>query len=89
MKIKLDKSNFQIRHVTGVNGMLKQLKPDVGKLPGKIVFLSHDYNHLHPEQSNPSLDGKMEAGSEDLTNFLKGALERGWQIRTLDTYLSD
>ena len=69
--------------------MLKQLKPEVGKLPGKIVFLSHDYNHLHPEQSNPPLDGKMTAGSEDLAKFLTGAVDKGWKIRTLDTYLTD
>ena len=29
--------------------MLKQLRRDTGQLRGKIIFLSHDYNHLHPE----------------------------------------
>ena len=38
-----------MRHVTGVRGMLKQLRRDTGQLRGKIIFLSHDYNHLHPE----------------------------------------
>ena len=79
----------EVRHVTGVNGMLKQLRQDVGKLPGKIIFLSHDYNHLHPEKANPPLDGKMSPGSEDLAKFIAGAKQQGWIIRTLDTYLTD
>ena len=79
----------EVRHVTGVRGMLKQLRVDTGRLRGKVVFLSHDYNHLHPELANPPLDGKMSPGSEDLALFLQGAQEQGWIIRTLDTYLTD
>ena len=79
----------EVRHVTGVQGMLMQLRPDQGKLPGKLVFLSHDYNHLHPEAADPPLDRKMSAGPEDLAQFILGAKERGWTLRTLDTYLSD
>ena len=79
----------EVRHVTGVHGMLKQLQPNVGRLPGKIVFLSHDYNHLHPELSNPPLDHKFTPGSQDLADFLRGAQDQGWNIRTLDTYNSD
>ena len=44
-----DTGAAQVRHVTGVRGMLKQLRRDTGQLRGKIIFLSHDYNHLHPE----------------------------------------
>ena len=44
-----DMGAAQVRHVTGVRGMLKQLRRDTGQLRGKIIFLSHDYNHLHPE----------------------------------------
>ena len=69
--------------------MLKQLRRDTGRREGQVVFLSHDYNHLHPELGNPPLDGKMSPGSEDLAAFLRGAQEQGWVIRTLDTYLID
>ena len=79
----------EVRHVTGVRGMLKQLRGDTGRMRGKVVFLSHDFNHLHPELANPPLDGKMTPGSEDLAAFLRGAQEQGWIIRTLDTYLTD
>ena len=79
----------EVRHVTGVRGMLKQLRPGVGRTPGKIVFLSHDYNHLHPELANPALDHKMSPGSQDLADFISGAQQQGWQIRTLDTYTTD
>ena len=79
----------EVRHVTGVRGMLKQLRLDMGRVRGKVVFLSHDYNHLHPELANPPLDGKMSSGSEDLAAFLRGAQEQGWIIRTLDTFLTD
>ena len=53
--------------------MLKQLRRDTGRREGQVVFLSHDYNHLHPELANPPLDGKMSPGSEDLAAFLRGA----------------
>ena len=84
--------------------MLKQLRRDTGQLRGKIIFLSHDYNHLHPEvdriflaklshiyskEANPDLSVKMTPGSEDLAAFLAGAQQQGWVIRTLDTYLTD
>ena len=69
--------------------MLMQLRVDQGKLPGKLVFLSHDFNHLHPEAADPPLDRKMTAGPEDLAQFIRGAKERGWTLRTLDTYLTD
>ena len=79
----------EVRHVTGVRGMLMQLKTDQGKLPGKLILLSHDYNHLHPEAADPPLNRKMTSGPEDLAEFIRGAKERGWTLRTLDTYLTD
>ena len=79
----------EVRHVTGVPGMLMQLKADQGKMPGKLILLSHDYNHLHPEAADPPLDRKMTSGPQDLADFITGAKERGWILRTLDTYLTD
>ena len=34
------------REAVGVAGMLAQLKPRAGRLPGKLVLLSHDYLHI-------------------------------------------
>ena len=75
--------------MVGVEDMVKQLNPERGRLPGKLVFLSHDYNHLRPDLSTPQLSKTMKPGSEDLAMFIKGAASSGWTLGTLDTYLTD
>ena len=79
----------ETRQVVGVQAMIAQLKSGRGRLPGKIVFLSHDYIHLRPDTSNPRLDKTMVSGSKDLEIFITGALSKGWSLRTLETYPTD
>ena len=83
------KMKRETRQVVGVKAMLSQLRPGRGKLHGKLVFLSHDYNHLRPDLSSPQLNKTMTPGSKDLERFIKGAMMKGWTLRTLDTYLTD
>ena len=69
--------------------MIKQLKAGRGREYGKLVFLSHDYNHLRPEESSPNLSKTMRPGSKDLERFITGALSKNWTLKTLDTYIID
>ena len=71
--------------------MIAQLKQDRAREGqyGNLVFLSHDYNHLRPEESNPRLNKTMTAGSKDLEIFIAGAFAKKWELRTLDTYPTD
>ena len=51
-----------------------------GKLPGKIVVLTHDIAH------RPGGDKDAQA---ELLQFLQLAVEKGYEFRTVDTYLTD
>ena len=81
----------ETRDVIGVKAMIAQLQQDRAREGqyGKLVFLSHDYNHLRPEESNPRLNKTMTSGSKDLEVFIAGALAKNWELRTLDTYPTD
>jgi len=74
--------NYNInRYRYGGQTMFHRLSPNSGtKMKGKIVLLSHDIAH----RPGGNLDAKTE-----LVNFLGLALEKGYQFRTVDTYLQD
>jgi len=73
--------NYNInRYRYGGRAMFFRLNAKGGKLPGKQVVLSHDIAH----RPGGDLDAKSE-----LVTFLRLALDKGYQFRTVDTYLSD
>ena len=73
--------NYNInRYRYGGSAMFYRLNPKGGKLPGKIVVLSHDIAH------RPGGDKDAKA---ELVTFLTLAKEKGYEFRTVDTYLTD
>ena len=73
--------NYNInRYRYGGSAMFYRLNPKGGKLPGKIIVLTHDIAH------RPG--GDIDAQAE-LLKFLTLALEKGYEFRTVDTYLTD
>jgi len=73
--------NYNInRYRYGGSAMFYRLNPKGGKLPGKIIVLTHDIAH------RPG--GDIDAQAE-LIKFLTLAQEKGYEFRTVDTYLTD
>lgn len=73
--------NYNInRYRYGGDAMFFRLNSRGGKLPGKIVVLTHDIAH------RPG--GQMDAKSE-LVKFFTMSLDKGYQFKTVDTYLTD
>ena len=69
-----------VRYRYGGQPMFFRLNARGGKLPGKQVVLTHDIAH----RPGGSLDAKAE-----LVEFLRLALDKGYEFRTVDTYLTD
>jgi len=73
--------NYNInRYRYGGQPMFFRLNPRGGKLPGKQVVLTHDIAH----RPGGDLDAKAE-----LVRFLSMALDKGYEFKTVDTYLTD
>jgi len=73
--------NYNInRYRYGGQPMFFRLNARGGKLPGKQVVLTHDIAH----RPGGDLDAKAE-----LAEFLRLALDKGYEFRTVDTYLTD
>jgi len=60
--------------------MFYRLNSKGGKLPGKIVVLTHDIAH----RPGGDLDAKAE-----LVKFLSLATQKGYEFKTVDTFLTD
>jgi len=73
--------NYNInRYRYGGSAMFYRLSPKGGKLPGKIIVLTHDIAH----RPGGTLNAQME-----LAAFVQLSLEKGYEFRTVDTYLTD
>ena len=73
--------NYNInRYRYGGSAKIYRLNPKGGKLPGKLVVLSHDIAHR---------PGGDKDAKEELVKFLRLSLEKGYEFRTVDTYLTD
>lgn len=74
--------NYNInRYKYGGETMFHRLSPNSGtKMRGKIVLLTHDIAH----RAGGSLNAK-----EELVYFLTLAKQKGYDFRTVDTYLTD
>jgi len=73
--------NYNInRYRYGGDAMFYRLNSKGGKLPGKTVVLTHDIAH------RPG--GDMDAKAE-LVKFLTLATQKGYEFKTVDTYLTD
>ncbi|XP_023343432.1 uncharacterized protein LOC111712908 [Eurytemora carolleeae] len=62
------------------SAMFYRLNPRGGKLPGKIIVLSHDIAH----RPGGNIDGQLA-----LETFLQLSLQKGYKFNTVDTYLTD
>ena len=87
--------------------MFYRLNPKGGKLPGKMVVLTHDIAHRSvgsqdsSQESHYNLDliyelqnydfrpGGDRDAQQELIQFLTLAKEKGYEFRTVDTYLTD
>jgi len=73
--------NYNInRYRYGGETLFHRLNPRGGKLPGKLVVLTHDIAQRPGGDVN---------GAAELSTFLSLAKQKGYEFRTVDTYLTD